>query len=104
MNLSYDERPRSCTIAAAIEAMARTDDSMTDQDLTPRQAKFVQEYMVDLNATQAAIRAGYSPQTAEQQGARLLKNVKVASTVQAALAERSERTRLKADAVIEELR
>jgi len=77
---------------------------MPDNDLTPRQRAFVAEYLTDLNATQAAIRAGYSPQTAEQQGARLLKNVKVASAVQAELAKRSERTRLKADAVIEELR
>ncbi len=40
--------------------------------MTPRQQKFVQEYLIDLNATQAAIRAGYSPQTAKQMGAENL--------------------------------
>lgn len=52
--------------------------------MTPKQQRFVEEYLVDLNATQAAIRAGYSPRTANEQGARLLANVSVA----AAIAER----------------
>ena len=39
-------------------------------DMTPRQRRFVDEYLLDLNATQAAIRAGYSPRTANEQGAR----------------------------------
>src|SRR5690242_5297976 len=77
---------------------------MTDQDLTPRQREFVAQYMIDLNATQAAVRAGYSPATAGQQADRLLKNVKVADAVAAAIAERSERTRLKAIDVVEQLR
>lgn len=51
--------------------------------LTPRQAMFVREYLVDLNSTQAAIRAGYSERTAKQQGSRLLTN----GDVQAAIAE-----------------
>lgn len=51
--------------------------------LTPRQAMFVREYLVDLNSTQAAIRAGYSERTAKQQGSRLLTN----DDVQAAIAE-----------------
>jgi len=49
--------------------------------LTPRQERFVAEYLVDLNATQAAIRAGYSERTAQEQGSRLLSNVKVAAAV-----------------------
>lgn len=40
--------------------------------LTDKQKKFVEEYLIDLNATQSAIRAGYSPKTANEQGARLL--------------------------------
>jgi phage terminase small subunit len=52
--------------------------------LTSKQKRFVQEYLIDLNATQAAIRAGYSAKTASSQGERLLRNVEVA----AALAER----------------
>jgi phage terminase small subunit len=41
-------------------------------DLTPKQARFVEEYLLDLNATQAATRAGYSKKTANEQGAQLL--------------------------------
>ena len=45
--------------------------------MTDKQARFCEEYMIDLNATQAAIRAGYSPKTAQEQSARLLSNVMV---------------------------
>lgn len=45
--------------------------------LTDKQKRFCDEYLIDLNATQAAIRAGYSPKTAEQTASRLLRNVKV---------------------------
>jgi len=49
--------------------------------LSPKQQRFVAEYLKDQNATQAAIRAGYSPGTAKQQGSRLLTNADVASAV-----------------------
>jgi phage terminase small subunit len=49
--------------------------------LTPQQARFVAEYLIDLNATQAAIRAGYSARTAESQGSRLLSNAKVSAAI-----------------------
>lgn len=49
--------------------------------LNDKQEKFVEEYLVDLNATQAAIRAGYSARTAEVTGCRLLRNDKVAKAV-----------------------
>lgn len=49
--------------------------------LTPRMSRFVSEYLVDLNATQAAIRAGYNAKTAQQQGSRLLLNVVVAAEI-----------------------
>jgi phage terminase small subunit len=65
--------------------------------LTARQELFVQEYLVDLNATQAAIRAGYSERTAYSQGQRLLKHVEVQAAVQAAMAARAERTEISAD-------
>ncbi len=71
---------------------------------TPKQARFVEEYLVDLNATQAAIRAGYSKKTAEQQGARLFRNVKVAAVIQEAQEARSERTGITQDAVIQGLK
>ena len=56
---------------------------MTTQaaELTPRQARFVDEYMVDLNGTQAAIRAGYSRKTAEVLAYQLLQKPLVAATV-----------------------
>ncbi len=70
--------------------------------LTPKQAAFVQEYLIDLNATQAAQRAGYSEKTASEQASRLLANVKVAAEIQKAIAARAERTDIKADRVITE--
>lgn len=71
--------------------------------LTPKQATFVQEYLVDLNATQAATRAGYSAKTANEQGARLLANASIARAVKAAMDERSARTEITADRVLREL-
>ncbi len=68
--------------------------------LTSKQRCFVEEYPVDLNATQAAIRAGYSKKTAKQQGARLLTNVDVAAAIQAAMDARSERTEISQDYVL----
>jgi phage terminase small subunit len=50
--------------------------------LTPKQERFVAEYLIDLNATQAAIRAGYLIKTARQQGSRLLTNADIAQAVQ----------------------
>lgn len=55
--------------------------------LSPKQEKFVDEYLLDLNATQAAIRAGYSKRSAGAQGCELLKNPKVAAEVEKRLAE-----------------
>jgi len=52
--------------------------------MTPRQERFIEEYLVDMNATRAASRAGYSARTANEQGARLLANGSVASAIQAA--------------------
>ena len=72
-------------------------------ELTAKQQAFVEEYLIDLNATQSAIRAGYSEKTAYSQGQRLLKNVEVASRIDEALAKRSERTEITADNVLREL-
>lgn len=68
-----------------------------------KQDRFVKEYLIDLNATQAAIRAGYSPKTANEQGARLLANVSVQEAIAKAMAERSKRTGISQDRVIQEL-
>ncbi|MDI9853820.1 terminase small subunit [Comamonas sp. 17RB] len=72
-------------------------------ELTPKQARFVAEYLIDLNATQAAIRAGYSAKTAASQGARLLKQGGVARAVQAAQQARAVRTEITQDRVLQEL-
>jgi phage terminase small subunit len=61
-------------------------------ELTPKQQRFVEEYLLDLNATQAAIRAGYSAKTANAQAARLLANVKVKAAIVEAKKDRSEKT------------
>lgn len=67
---------------------------------TEKKGRFVEEYPIDLNATQAAIRAGYSEKTAYSQGQRLLKDVEVSAAIQNALSERSERTQIDADYVL----
>jgi phage terminase small subunit len=72
-------------------------------DLTAKQAAFVQEYLVDLNATQAAIRAGYSAKTAEQQGYQLLQKTSVAEAVKAGMDARAEKTGITAERVLSEL-
>lgn len=72
-------------------------------NLTPKQRMFVREYIVDLNATQAAIRAGYSERTANEQASRLLANVNVGAAVTAAMNARSRRTQITADRVLKEL-
>ena len=71
--------------------------------LTAKQKKFVEEYLIDLNATQAAIRAGYSPNTAQEQSSRLLSNVMVKNEIDKAMAERSRRTGISQDRVLREL-
>lgn len=71
--------------------------------LTAKQKKFVEEYLIDLNATQAAIRAGYSPNTAQEQSSRLLSNVMVKNEIDKAMAERSRRTGINQDRVLREL-
>ena len=71
--------------------------------LTAKQQRFVDEYLIDLNATQAAIRAGYSAKTAEQQASRLLTNVKVQQEIAERMAERSKRTGINQDRVLQEI-
>lgn len=70
--------------------------------LTPKQERFVAEYLVDLNATAAAKRAGYNEKTAYSMGQRLLKNVEVQKRVQEANIARQERTEITQDMVLRE--
>ncbi|HEY8161721.1 MAG TPA: terminase small subunit [Methylocystis sp.] len=73
--------------------------------LTPRQARFVEEYLKDLNATAAYIRAGYRSRgnSAEANAARLIRNDKVAEVIEKAKTERSKRNNIDADRVLQEL-
>lgn len=74
-----------------------------ERALTPKQERFCQEYLIDLNATQAATRAGYSKKTANEQGARLLANVSVSSHINKLKLERSRNTGITAERVLEEI-
>ncbi|MED0758654.1 terminase small subunit [Aneurinibacillus thermoaerophilus] len=71
--------------------------------LNAKQRRFVEEYLIDLNATQAAIRAGYSVKTAEQQGYQLLQKTSVSEAIAKAMAERSKRTSVSQDRIVEQL-
>ena len=71
--------------------------------LKNKKKTFVTEYPIDLNATQAAIRAGYSPHTAQEQGARLLSNVKIKQAIDGALSERANQTERKALDVLNDI-
>lgn len=71
--------------------------------LTPKQAAFVREYLVDLNASAAARRAGYSEKTSGFIGHENLKKPKIAAMIHEALEARAERTEITADRVLEEL-
>lgn len=71
--------------------------------LTPKQQRFVEEYLIDLNATQAAIRAGYSEKSAQEIGAENLSKPMVAKAIQESLQERKERVQIDADYVLKRL-
>lgn len=71
--------------------------------LTPKQQRFVEEYLVDLDASAAARRAGYSVRTAGQVGYQLLQKTSIAESISAAQLARSQRTQVTADRVVREL-
>ena len=71
--------------------------------LTPKQERFVGEYLKDLNATQAAIRAGYSPSSAAEIGYENLRKPQIATAISEAFKARAERTRVEGDRVVLEL-
>lgn len=78
-------------------------DRMNAEKLTEKQKQFVAEYLTDLNATQAAIRVGYSEKTARQQGARLLTNVNVAAAISAGREKQLKTVGFSAEKLLEEL-
>lgn len=69
-------------------------------NLTPKQRRFVEEYLKDLNGTQAAIRAGYSAKTANEQSSQLLAKLNVKEAVQLRMDKRSKRVEITADYVL----
>ena len=73
------------------------------QKLTAKQQRFVAEYLVDLNATQAAIRAGYKEKTAGQTGAENLKKPQIQDAIKRANEQRLKKASISADRVLQEL-
>ncbi len=73
-------------------------------ELTQKQERFVEEFLLDLNATQAAIRAGYGERSAKVQGCRMLTNDNISRAIADRLMVRAKRTELSQDEIIEALR
>jgi len=74
-----------------------------ENELNPKQLRFVEEYMIDLNAKQACIRAGYSPRSAEFQGSKLLADSKVSQVVKKRQEEFSKKKEITLENLIEDL-
>lgn len=90
-----DRRPRS--------GVAPSPSIRGSRGLTPKQARFVEEYLVDLNATQAAIRSGYSRRTAEKIGSENLHKPEVSAAIEQGKKALSEKTGITQDRVLKEL-
>ena len=76
---------------------------MAKRQLSEQRQRFVDEYLIDLNATQAAIRAGYSVKTANEQGSQNLAKLSIQQAIAEQMAERSKRTGINQDRVVLEL-
>lgn len=76
---------------------------MTEAKLTAKQSLFVKEYLVDLNATKAAIRAGFSAKTAQEQSSRMLSNVIIQAAIQEEMNKRAEKVGITAERVLNEI-
>ncbi len=74
-----------------------------ENELTAKQRAFVREYLIDLNATQAALRAGYSEATAKDIGCENLAKPNIKAAIDAAMKIRADRTDITADRVLKEL-
>jgi phage terminase small subunit len=77
---------------------------MSKEQLTEKQKRFCDEYMIDMNGKQAAIRAGYTPKTAESQASRLLRNAKVQEYLTELRSKVSAKLELTKEMILEELR
>ena len=76
---------------------------MSEKKLTPKQARFVEEYLIDANGTQAAIRAGYSKRSAKVTASQNLSKTNIAAEIAKNRAARSVRTQITADDVVQRL-
>ena len=76
---------------------------MAGRKLTDKQARFVEEYLIDLNATQACIRAGYSARYADRKGSELLGKDRVSDAITKRIKDRQKRTEITQDRVLTEL-
>ena len=74
-----------------------------DEELTKKQLIFAKEYLVSMNSTESAIKAGFSKKTASSQGSRLLKNVKVKAYIEEQLLQRASKLDITPNRIIEEL-
>ena len=102
-----DVRPKKAATAGkgkiAPKQVGRTRAKAESQDgLTPQQTRFCHEYVIDDNATQAAIRAGYSAQSARTQAADLLAKPNIAEVIHRLRTDRAKRTDITADRVLRE--
>jgi phage terminase small subunit len=86
-----------------LPAIKDNDGLIPYEKLEIKQQRFVDEYMVDLNATAACVRAGYSPASATNRGSLLLDNANIRACIDRRMAEASRRTGVNADRVIREL-
>lgn len=80
-----------------------TPNAEKERPLTPKQQAFIREYLIDLNATQAAKRAGYSAHTAEMIGKENLRKPPIKAAIDAAISKRSEKTEITAEKVLQRL-
>ena len=87
----------------SVDPMARCAKDPTAMKLTPKQKRFVEEYLVDLNGAQAAIRAGYSARTAKQFASELMGKPAIQTAISEAMSARAERTEITQDAVLQRL-
>ena len=87
--------------AGAVNPVGR---GAVEEALTLQQVRFIEEYIVDCNATQAAVRAGYSEKTAGSQGSRLMKNVYIRGELRRRLEERLAKSQLSIEGTLEQLR
>lgn len=96
-------KPRASIKRAPISQETATGQPVAQLGLTDKQQRFVDEYMVDMNATQAAIRAGYSPNTAAAIGHENLKKPEIQLAIQEARKAQQERTQITADRLLQEI-